>query len=189
MSFKGMIRNLDAKKQLLMYPRFVQVFLNNQLSNLPAPLDNLLIPVLTKKVFTNMAKKGLHFSGHVTPLFPNMLAQPVVDEGEGSKQPSEPQPTPSPTQSSMGDQPRMTESSYRPDTTQDPRENLEGTSGSQGDHVQITHDNPLLGGHTSDRAEGGLNLDELLVLCTNLSNRVLALETSKDAHGLPEILN
>ncbi|GKA16311.1 hypothetical protein Tco_0696058 [Tanacetum coccineum] len=144
--------NLDAKKQFLMYPRFVQVFLNNQLSNLPAPLDNLPIPVLTKKVFTNIAKQGLHFSGHVTPLFPNMLAQALVDEGE------------------------------------DPRKNLEGTSGSQGDHVQIPHDSPLSGGHTSDRAKGGLNLDELLVLCTNLSNRVLALETSKDAQAA-EILN
>ncbi|GKE83571.1 hypothetical protein Tco_1557313 [Tanacetum coccineum] len=63
---------------------------NNQLSNLLAPLDNLPIPVLTKKVFTNMAKQGLHFSGHVTPLFPNMLAQALVDEGEGSTQPTEP---------------------------------------------------------------------------------------------------
>ncbi|GJT40462.1 hypothetical protein Tco_0940327, partial [Tanacetum coccineum] len=83
----------------------------------------------------------------------------------------------------QGDQPPVTESSYRPDTTQDPRVNLEGTGGSQGDHVQIPHDSPLSGGHTSDRAEGGLNLDELLVLCTNLSNRVLALETSKDAQA------
>ncbi|GKE31188.1 hypothetical protein Tco_1450510 [Tanacetum coccineum] len=161
---EGMIRNLDAKKKFLMYPRFVQVFLNNQLLNLPAPLDNLPIPVLTKKVFTNMAKQGLHFSGHVTPLFPNMLAQAVVDEGEG-------------------DEPPMTESSYRPDTTQDPRVNLEGTGGSQGDHVQIPHDSPLSGGHTSDRAEGSLNLEELSVLCTNLSNRVLALETSKGAQA------
>ncbi|GJV38781.1 hypothetical protein Tco_1417221 [Tanacetum coccineum] len=130
-----------------------------------------------------MAKQGLHFSGHVTPLFPNMLAQAVVDEGEGSEQPTEPQPTPSPTQPSTGDQPPVTESSYRPDTTQDPRVNLEGTGGSQGDHVQIPHDSPLSGGHTSDRAEGGLNLDELSVLCTNLSYRVLALETSKDAQA------
>ncbi|GJW17735.1 hypothetical protein Tco_0025171 [Tanacetum coccineum] len=99
-----------------------------------------------------MAKQGLHFSGHVTPLFPNMLAQAVVDEGEGSEQPNKPQPTPSPTQPSTGDQPPVTESSYRPDTTQDPRVNLEGTGGSQGDHVQIPHDSPLSGGHTSDRA-------------------------------------
>ncbi|GJS26045.1 hypothetical protein Tco_0486665 [Tanacetum coccineum] len=50
----------------------------------------------------------------------------------------------------------------RPDTTQDPKENLEGTSESQGDHVQIPYDSPLSGGHTFDKAEGGLNLDELL---------------------------
>ncbi|GKA54134.1 hypothetical protein Tco_0753083 [Tanacetum coccineum] len=38
-------------------------------------------------------------------------------------------------------------------------------------------------GHTSDRAEGALNLQELSVLCTNLSNRVLALESIKDAQA------
>ncbi|GJR22396.1 hypothetical protein Tco_0970923 [Tanacetum coccineum] len=106
---------------------------------------------------------------HVTPLFPNMFAQAVVDEGEGSGQPTKPQPTPSPTQRSTGDQPQ-------------------GTGGSQGDHVQIPHDSPLSCGHTSNKVEGGLNLDELLVLCTILSNRVLALETSKDAQAA-EILN
>ncbi|GJT48257.1 putative ribonuclease H-like domain-containing protein [Tanacetum coccineum] len=153
-------RNLDAKKKFLMYPRFVQVFLNNQLSNLPASLDNLPIPVLTKKIFTNMTKQGLHFSGHVTPLFPNMLTQAVVDEG---------------------DQPPVIESSSGHDTTQVPRVNLEGTSGSQGEQVQKPNDSPLSGSHTSDRAEGGLNLEELFVLCTNLSNRVLALETPNDA--------
>ncbi|GJQ93931.1 hypothetical protein Tco_0005070 [Tanacetum coccineum] len=155
--------NLDAKKQFLMYPRFVQLSLNNQHSNLLAPLDNLPIPVLTKKIFTNIAKQGLYFSGHDTPLFPTMLAQAVVDEGEGSEQPTEPQPTPSPTQPSTGDQPPVTESSYRPDTTQDLRVNLEGTSGSQGDHVQIPYDSPLSGGHTSDRAEG-----EILKLKTRI---------------------
>ncbi|GJY75448.1 retrovirus-related pol polyprotein from transposon TNT 1-94 [Tanacetum coccineum] len=88
-----LIGNLDAKKQFLMYLRFVQVFLNNQLSNLPAPLDNLPIPVLTKKVFTNMANTR--------------------------------------------DQPPVTESSYRPDTTQVPRDSLEGTHGSKGNQVGI----------------------------------------------------
>ncbi|GKF45724.1 hypothetical protein Tco_0135526, partial [Tanacetum coccineum] len=42
---------------------------------------------------------------------------------------------------------------------------------------------PLSGAHTPDRAEGALNLEELSVLCTNLSNRVLALETTKDAQA------
>ncbi|GJV82235.1 hypothetical protein Tco_1518105 [Tanacetum coccineum] len=53
----------------------------------------------------------------------------------------------------------------------------------KGDQVQTPHDSPLLGGHTSDRAEGVLNLQELSVLCTNLSNRVLALESIKDAQA------
>ncbi|GJZ91052.1 hypothetical protein Tco_0662979 [Tanacetum coccineum] len=45
------------------------------------------------------------------------------------------------------------------------------------------HDSPLSGDHTSDRAEGALNLQELSVLCTNLSNKVLALESIKDAQA------
>ncbi|GJQ99907.1 ribonuclease H-like domain, gag-pre-integrase domain protein [Tanacetum coccineum] len=146
----------------------------------PTNVASALICLATDRKF-NFSK--MIFKGHVIPLFPNMLAQAVVDEGEGSEQPTEPQPTPSPTQPSTGDQPPMTESSYRPDTTQDTKVNLEGTSGSQGDHVQIPHDSPLSGGHTSDRAEGGLNLEELSVLFTNLSNRVLALETSKGAQA------
>ncbi|GKC40246.1 hypothetical protein Tco_1052630, partial [Tanacetum coccineum] len=134
-----LLGNLEAKKKFLMYPRIVQVFLNNQLSNLPALLDNFPIPALTKKVFTNMARKR--------------------------------------------DQPPLTESSTRHEPTQDPRINLEGTSGSHGDQVHTPHDSPLSGAHTPDRAEGALNLEELSVLCTNLSNRVLALETIKDAQA------
>ncbi|GJU44671.1 hypothetical protein Tco_1201937 [Tanacetum coccineum] len=111
-----------------------------------------------------MTRRRLHFSGHVTPLFPTMLVPAAVEEGEG-------------------DQTHVTESSSRPENTQNSRKTLEGTGGSEGDQVQLSHDSPLSGGHTSDRAEGGLNLEELFVLCTNLSNRVLALETSKDAQA------
>nr|GEU78476.1 putative ribonuclease H-like domain-containing protein [Tanacetum cinerariifolium] len=84
-----------------------------------------------------------------------------------------------------GDQPPVTESSCIHDTTQDPRDSLdlEGTNGSEGDQVQSPHDSPLLGGHTSYRSEGALNLEELFSICTNLSNRVLALETVKDAQA------
>ncbi|GJT13691.1 hypothetical protein Tco_0860733 [Tanacetum coccineum] len=39
------------------------------------------------------------------------------------------------------------------------------------------------GGHKYDRAESALNLQALSVLCTNLSNRVLALESIKDAQA------
>nr|GEW14285.1 hypothetical protein [Tanacetum cinerariifolium] len=85
--------------------------------------------------------------------------------------------------STAGDQPPLTESSSKHDTSQDPRVNLEGTCGSGGDQVKLPHNRPLLYGHTSDRAEGSLNLKELSALCTNLSNGVLALETVKDAQA------
>nr|GEU56834.1 hypothetical protein [Tanacetum cinerariifolium] len=57
---------------------------------------------------------------------------------------------------------------------------LNGISRSEGDQVQSPYDSPLSGGHTSDRAEGALNLEELFSIYTNLSNRVLALGTVKD---------
>ncbi|GJS82521.1 hypothetical protein Tco_0749062 [Tanacetum coccineum] len=180
--FDGMLRNLDnPKKKFLMYPRFLMVFLNNQIE-LGEPFNDVYItPAHTLKVFLNMSRKGLNFSGRITPLFSNMLASTEVEEGEGSEQPTEPQPTPSPTQPSVGDQPHITESSSGPDNTHIPSMNLEGTSGNKGDQVQLSNDSPHSCGNTSERAEGGLNLEELLSLCTNLSNRVLALETAKDA--------
>ncbi|GJU61372.1 hypothetical protein Tco_1243207 [Tanacetum coccineum] len=156
--FDGMLRNLDnTKKKFLMYPRFLMVFLNNQIE-LGEPFNDVYpTPAHNLKVFTNMSRKGLKFSGKITPLFPNMLTH--VAEGEGSGEPTEPQPTPSPTQPSIGDQPPETSSSHA--TTQDSRDSLEGTNGNEGDQVQIPHDSPLSGGHTSDRAEGVLNLQEL----------------------------
>nr|GEU31957.1 hypothetical protein [Tanacetum cinerariifolium] len=177
MIFDGMIRHLDAKKKFLMYPRFIQVFLNNQLSNITVPLEHLPTPVLTKKVFSFMIKQGLNFSSKITLLFLSILTQATVEECEDSETPTESQPTPSPTQPSAGDQPLLTESSSNQDTSQDPRVKLEGISGSEGDQVQLPHDSPLSGSHTSNRAEGSLNLEELSTLCTNLSKMVLALET------------
>ncbi|GJZ32273.1 hypothetical protein Tco_0577709 [Tanacetum coccineum] len=128
-----------------------------------------------------MSRKGVKFSGKVTPLFDSMLVLHQVPEGEDSEQPTKPQPTPSRTQPSIGDQPPETSSSHA--TTQDSSDSLEGTNGNKGDQVQIPRDSPLSGGHTSDRAEGALNLHKLYVLCTNLSNIVLALESIKDAQA------
>ncbi|GKD65741.1 hypothetical protein Tco_1307849 [Tanacetum coccineum] len=46
------------------------------------------------------------------------------------------------------------------------------------------HDSPLSGGHTPGSDEGRPNINELMTICTNLSNRVLALEQSKTAQDL-----
>ncbi|GJS64470.1 putative ribonuclease H-like domain-containing protein [Tanacetum coccineum] len=186
--FDGMLRNLDnPKRKFLMYPRFLMVFLNNQIE-LGEPFNDIYItPAHTLKVFLNMSRKRLKFLGRITPLFPNMLAYVEIEEGEGSEQPTKPQSTPSPTQPSVGDQPHVPESSSGPDNTHSPSMNLECTSGNKEDKFQLSNDSPYSGGNTSERAEGSLNLEELLSLYTNLSNRVLALETSKDAQAV-EIL-
>ncbi|GJR01557.1 hypothetical protein Tco_0524541 [Tanacetum coccineum] len=47
--FDGMMRHLDAKKKFVMYPRFISVFLTNQLKNVPVPLDHFPINALTTK--------------------------------------------------------------------------------------------------------------------------------------------
>ncbi|GJW00109.1 putative ribonuclease H-like domain-containing protein, partial [Tanacetum coccineum] len=166
----------------------IHAIVNDRAGYLPAPFnDTYETPCHTKKVFTKMARKGVKFSGKVTPLYDSMLVPHQAPEGEGSEQPTKPQPTPSPTYPSIGDQPPMTDSSSSHDTTQDSKDSFEDTNGSEGTQVQSSHDSPLLGDHTSEKAEGGLNLEELFVLCTNLSNRVLALETSMDAQAV-EIL-
>ncbi|GJX05332.1 hypothetical protein Tco_0191248 [Tanacetum coccineum] len=161
--FDGMLRNLyNTKKKFLMYPRFLMVFLNNQIK-LGEPFNDVYpTPAQNLKVFSNMSRKGVKFLGKVTPLFDSMLVPHQAPEVEGDQHPE-------------------TSSSYA--TTQDSRDSLEGTNGNERDHVQIPHDSPLSGGHTSDRAEGALNLHELSVLCTNLSNRVFALKSIKDAQA------
>ncbi|GKD51237.1 hypothetical protein Tco_1280213, partial [Tanacetum coccineum] len=204
--------------------------------------DVYVTPVHTKKVFTNMKRQNKDFSGTVTPLFASMLVPQVV-EGEGSRQPSEPQPSSSTTppsheeQSSgppkkVGDEAIYTreddrvvrvatsatsleaeqESGSRPkfqDTTlgdadaqtrfktaskqsHDPPLSEVNTSGSGEESMEhqddltdfippTPHDSPLSGGHTPGSDEGRPNIKELMAICTKLSNRVLALETSKAA--------
>ncbi|GKE61593.1 hypothetical protein Tco_1511960, partial [Tanacetum coccineum] len=41
--------HLDAKKKFVMYPRFISVFLEKQLKNVPVPLDHFPINALTRK--------------------------------------------------------------------------------------------------------------------------------------------
>ncbi|GKB36654.1 hypothetical protein Tco_0881596 [Tanacetum coccineum] len=122
--FDGMLRNLDTNtKKFLMYPRFLQLFLNNQISLTEPFNDTYETPKHTKKVFTNMKRKGKDFSGRVTPLFASMLAPPVVG-GEGSGQPSEPQPPSSTTQPIIEEQIPVTVLSL-PQNTQSPRQALQ----------------------------------------------------------------
>ncbi|GJR98710.1 hypothetical protein Tco_0270884 [Tanacetum coccineum] len=80
--FDGMLRNLKDSKPFLMYPRFIQLFLNKQLEGSTKPQNFLPTIVLPPKVFTFMSKCSPKFSGKLTPLTPPMLevATAVRDE-------------------------------------------------------------------------------------------------------------
>ncbi|GJU76540.1 hypothetical protein Tco_1273610 [Tanacetum coccineum] len=174
--FDGMIRHLDAKKKFVMYPRFISIFLTNQLKNVPVPSDHFPINALTSKVFSFMVKKGKHFSGKVTPLFPNMLVQPTEDEGEGSERPSEPQPTPSPPHPSDAYFKPQPDPSSRPSSTIPITDPIpEGSGRNLGN--QSSSDKSLSG------SEGGLTLqsvyDLYLSLCTHVTTQAAEIKSLK----------
>ncbi|GJZ54971.1 hypothetical protein Tco_0610164 [Tanacetum coccineum] len=111
--FESMIRNLDnVSGKFLMYPRFVQVFLDQQLDGLPNHKRIYNAPSHTKKIFGNMRRVGKGFSGRVTPLFPTMVVQNQSELGEGSTILTDPHHTNTITQSST--QPQKTQKPRKP---------------------------------------------------------------------------
>ncbi|GJS13548.1 hypothetical protein Tco_0408020 [Tanacetum coccineum] len=171
------------------YTSYIEQFWNttnsqtvNDVKQIDATVDSMTLVVTEASIRSSLLFNDADGTACLTneAIFQN-LALMGYEEGKGSEEPTKPQPTPSPTQPSTGDEPPKTSSSHA--TSQDFRDSLEGTNGNEGDQVQTPYDSPLSGDHTSDRAEGALNLLELSVLSTNLSNRVLALESIKDAQA------
>ncbi|GJS60025.1 hypothetical protein Tco_0654809 [Tanacetum coccineum] len=73
--FDNMVKNLEGGVKFLMYPRFVQVFLDKQVEGMSKHKKIYVTPSHTKKVFANMKRQGKDFSGRDTPLFPTMIVQ------------------------------------------------------------------------------------------------------------------
>ncbi|GKB24770.1 hypothetical protein Tco_0864171 [Tanacetum coccineum] len=163
--FGGMIRHLDATKKFVMYPRFLQIFLSNQLKDVHVPLDHFPIPTLTKKVLTFMVKKGKNFSGKVTHLFDSMLDQQTEDEGDASERPSDSPPIPSPPYLSE-DQPQT---QFAPSPRPSPSIAVPDPEGSGGNHGGQSSNNASLSGN-----EDGLTLQSVYELCVSLCKQVTA---------------
>nr|GEW71138.1 ribonuclease H-like domain, reverse transcriptase, RNA-dependent DNA polymerase [Tanacetum cinerariifolium] len=98
-----MVRNVDSPSMFLMYPRFLQVLVNNQVDDLSSHTTKYTSPALTQKVFSSMRRIGKGFSNVKTPLFATMLVQPHAaaeeedDEYEVSAAPTPPSPTHKPS--------------------------------------------------------------------------------------------
>ncbi|GKE52261.1 hypothetical protein Tco_1487417, partial [Tanacetum coccineum] len=140
-------------------------------------------PSHTKKVFANIKRQEKDFSGRDTPLFPTMIVQVQEQEGEGSEMPIVPQHTPTINQpsSSQPQKKQKPRKSKKQNTkvsqTSDPIEPMADET----ENVESvpTHSNdPLLGGEERQQ------LNELMELCTNLSQRVLDLENTKTSQAI-----
>ncbi|GJS29536.1 putative ribonuclease H-like domain-containing protein [Tanacetum coccineum] len=104
--FDAMVKHLDGGVKFLLYPRFLQVFINQQLGNMSTHKKIFVNPFHTKKVFANMKRAGKDFSGRITPLFDTMMVQPIEEIGEDSDHPTNSTPIPIIDQPSSSSQPK-----------------------------------------------------------------------------------
>ncbi|GKB58707.1 hypothetical protein Tco_0914893 [Tanacetum coccineum] len=111
--FVSMVKNFDNVGKFLMYPRFVQVFLDKQLEGMQSHKRIYDAPSHTKKIFGNMKRVGKGFSSRVTPLFPTMAVQAQEEIGEGSTNITDPHHIPTIIQPSTS-QPQKTQKPRRP---------------------------------------------------------------------------
>ncbi|GKE11736.1 putative ribonuclease H-like domain-containing protein, partial [Tanacetum coccineum] len=111
--FESMVKNLDnLSGKFLMYPRFVQVFLDKQLEGMSNHNRIYVTPSHTKKIFGNIRRVGKGFSGRETPLFQTMVVQEQAEMGEGLANPTDPYHTPTIIQPSP--QPQKKQKSRKP---------------------------------------------------------------------------
>nr|GEY50698.1 hypothetical protein [Tanacetum cinerariifolium] len=84
--FESLVRNVDSSSKFYMYPKFIQLIIQNQLDNLSTHTTKYTSLALTQKVFANMRRVEKGFSGVETPLFEGMLVGVIEEHGAAEKQ-------------------------------------------------------------------------------------------------------
>ncbi|GKB16690.1 hypothetical protein Tco_0850613 [Tanacetum coccineum] len=172
--FDAMVKHLDGGVKFLMYLRFLQVFINQQLGDMSHHKKVYVNPFHTKKFFANMKRAGKDFSGRITPLFDTMMVQASEEVGEDSDHPTDSNQIPIGDQPSTSSQPKQKQNSKRKqrkeaEVAHDETEHEES--------VPTPFNDPLPSG------EDSMQLNDLMVLCTKLQTQVLDLEKAKDAQA------
>ncbi|GJY12371.1 hypothetical protein Tco_0381680 [Tanacetum coccineum] len=172
--FDAMVKHLDGGVKFLMYPRFLQVFINQQLGNMSTHKKIFVNPFHTKKVFANMKRAGKDFSGRITPLFDTMMVQALEEVGEDSDHPTDSTQIPIIDQPSTSTQPKKKKTSKK---TQ--RQEAEVPQ----DETEHEESVPTPSNDPQPSGEDSMQLTDLMVLCTKLQTQVLDLEKAKDAQA------
>ncbi|GJW06359.1 putative ribonuclease H-like domain-containing protein [Tanacetum coccineum] len=158
MIFKGMLKNLDSRSKFLMYPRFIQIFLNKHKRHLLPHKRTYVAPTLTQKLFSNMRRVSKGYTGVNIPLFPTMLTAPESSPSRITSSPSlSPQTHPSTSQ-------------------QPPTPPFMQTIHDAEEPATMPHDSSQPRVQSLGSDEGSLTLNELTVLCTTLSKKVEDLQ-------------
>ncbi|GJX97247.1 hypothetical protein Tco_0353045 [Tanacetum coccineum] len=141
--FEALVKNLDSKTKFLMYPRFIQIFLNKHQILLLPYKRTYPTPNLTQKLFSNMKRASKGYYGVNTPFFQTILVQ---DQGEGPTIPvvSHRTPTSGPSTS----QPPSTPPSIQ-------------TTHVAEEVAPMPHDSPLLRVYLLGSDEGSLSLNKI----------------------------
>nr|GEU87977.1 hypothetical protein [Tanacetum cinerariifolium] len=85
--FDSLVRNVDSSSKFYMYPRFIQLIIQNQIGDLSTYTTKYISFASTQKVFANMRRVGKGFSRVETPLFEGMLVVGEnVEEGHVEEQ-------------------------------------------------------------------------------------------------------
>ncbi|GJW40264.1 hypothetical protein Tco_0066109 [Tanacetum coccineum] len=163
---KVQLFKMDSAGKFLMYPRFVQVFLNKQVDGMASHKRIYIAPSHTKKIFGNMRRVGKGFSRRETPLFQTMVVQDQAEMGEDE-----------PVNEEMDDSLVRAATTV---TSLDAEQDRDTIAHTRFENVSKHSNNPLLArGNTLRSGEDRLKLKKLMELCTNLQTRVLDLETTK----------
>ncbi|GJW94541.1 putative ribonuclease H-like domain-containing protein [Tanacetum coccineum] len=127
-------------------------------------------PSYTKKFFANMKREGKDFSGRITPLFDTMMVQASEKVGEDSEHLTDSNQIPIVDQPSTSSPPKKKQKSKR----------------KQRKEAEVTHDEaeheesePTPSNDPLPSSKDSMQLNDLMVLCTNLQKQVLDLEKAK----------
>ncbi|GKA43589.1 hypothetical protein Tco_0736313 [Tanacetum coccineum] len=152
-------------------------------------------PSHTKKIFANMKREGKDFSGRVTPLFAIMMVQANQEEGVDLDFLLLLNRHPllfnhlhlNPRRNSLGGSRKSTAVPHPSDSTADVPNEESVPTHSNDPLLNAQEDEACVSTPSYDPSQSGedrMQLHELMNLCTKLSDRVLALETTKSNQAL-----
>ncbi|GJZ97264.1 hypothetical protein Tco_0669717 [Tanacetum coccineum] len=196
--FESMVKNLDnVSDKFLMYPIFIQVFLDKQLEGMSNHKRIYIAPSHTKKIFGNM-RRGEGSTMPIDPRHTPTIIQPSTSQPQKkqrsrrSNRKDTQVPQPSGSTKHVADESvneEMDDSLVRAATTTSSFEaeqdsgNIIKTRSKATPNEAGSQGNTSGGVNTPRSDEDRLKLNELMKFCTKLQQRVLDLENTKTAQA------